>query len=165
MVTVVTPCEFTDADLTHPWATKWRIPLVATPYPRWFYEVALVVPRGEFEWLNVVWPTDDEAEIIGSYIDYRRDYYRESHQRKMLARALDVDGSTNTVILAKTEAGWRYRCASWTSGGLWPYLDNADQQANYPPTRAGLIEIIRHAGRSSLLDEWIAAHPIWTKTG
>lgn len=165
MVNIVTPAEFTDADLTHPWATTWRIPLIATPYPRWYYEVALVVPRGEWEWLPMVWPTEEEAEIISSYIAYRRDYYREHHQKKMLERALDVDGTTNTVILVKTEAGWRYRQATWTRGGLWPNLDNTEWQSKFPPDRDGLIALIDKIERSTRFAEWVAAHPIWATTG
>lgn len=155
---------FTDADLTHEWVARWRIPLVAHPYPRWKYEVALVVPRGEHPdvWATI-WPDESEAQVIGSYIDYRRSYYRDSYTKQMLARPLDVDSSTNTVILLKTATGWRYRRASFSSGGLWPYITMPDEQAKYPPTRDGLIALIRRINdMGSSFAEWAAGHPeVW----
>ncbi|MGH3479680.1 MAG: hypothetical protein ACRDQD_22940, partial [Nocardioidaceae bacterium] len=76
---------FTDADLTHEWVARWRIPMVTNPFPRWKYEVALVVPTGEPAGVYAtIWPDETEAEVIGSYIDYRRSYYREGYAKAML---------------------------------------------------------------------------------
>jgi hypothetical protein len=111
-----------DADLTHPWAQRYRIPLVRTPYPAWRYEVALVIPSDEQPDLwHATWPTEDEAELIGSAIEFRRSWYREGYAAKMLERPLDVDSTTNSLILLRnSERGWQYRLASYEHGP-WPY--------------------------------------------
>lgn len=133
-----------DADLTHPWAVRYRIP-VLTELPQWNYEVALIVPPAEpREWdrLKAIWPTEEEAEVIGSYIDYRRAWYREDLAARKLQRPLDVDAGTNTVTLVKTENGWRYQRATWTMHGFWPLLNQPEFQATYTPDKAGLIALI-----------------------
>lgn len=139
-----------DADLEHPWAKKYRIPLVSTLYPRWRYEVALAVPRDD-DLYRLVWPTEDEARAIGIYIDHRRNWYREGYRQRMLARPLDVDSGTNTVVLAKNEDGWHYRRDSWTSGGLWfPGIHHPEEiRAPYTPDLAGLLAVIRHSSASA----------------
>lgn len=163
----MTTAEF-DADTTHPWATRWRIPRVTTSHPEWRYEVALVVPRPDDPLLldgELLEPTEIEAEIIGSFIDYRRSYYREGYAAEKLERAFDVDGTTNTVILAKNVQGWRYRRASYQHG-LWPLWNNPEKQAEFPPTRAGLAALLDHInnlGRS--WSEWKAEHPLPAEEG
>jgi hypothetical protein len=87
-------------------------------------------------------PTEAEAEVIGCYIDFRRSYYRESWAARMLERPFDVDDSTNTVVLLKTERGWQYRRASFRHGP-WPFWDDP-KQAEFPPTRAGLLALLNH---------------------
>lgn len=162
-----------DADLSHPWVARWRIPLVANWYPRWFYEVAVAVPREATptHWADMLqWPDEDEAAVIGSYIGYRRDWYTEGWQEQMLTRPLDVDSGTNTVILIKTTNGWRYRCASF-EGGPWPTVNEPEWQAKYPPTKYGLIALIRHAARGNVrhdfapygrFEAWMDDHPeVW----
>lgn len=172
---ITIPADFADdADLEHEWAKLWRIPLVDHPHPRWKYEVALVVPRtlqrygGQPEHLyGAVWPNDDEAEIIASYIDYRRAWYNDPWQAGMLRRPLDVDSGTNTVILCKRADGWRYRRASF-DGGLWPYFNNADMIAQLSPDKAGLMKIIEFAEGgpeclSRRFDEWRRDHAeLWS---
>lgn len=123
---------FTDADLTHPWVERYRIPLVDSPWPTWKYEVALVRPGygNHGFWADAQWPTEDEARLIGCAIDFCRDWYREGYQQTMLARPLDVDSGTNTVILMKLPRGWVYRRATHEYGPLmFPSFD-ADEQ--YP---------------------------------
>lgn len=139
-MTVDSDQDFEDADLTHPWAAQHRIPLVEHQWPHWKYEVALVRPNdadSEFLLLVAVWPTEEEAALIGRYITWRREYYREHWQAKMLKRPLDVDSGTNTQILMKTEHGWHYRLASWNQG-LMPLPE--DEQI--PPTIDGLIALL-----------------------
>lgn len=129
---------FEDADLTHPWATKYRIPLISGYGPSWLYEVALIIPESEDNWRKAIWPDEDEAKLIGDYINYRRDYYNQSYQNKMLAKALDVHSSTNTVSLIKTlDRGWGYNRMTWTSGPAFVYeptltalLDRINEHSN-----------------------------------
>jgi hypothetical protein len=154
--------------LDHEWAKTWRIPLVTSPYPRWKYEVALVVPdpADTVDLWRATWPTDLEAEVVGSLIDYRRDWYNERWKRQMLERPLDVDSGTNTLILLKRESGWSYRRATF-EGGTWPSALNADHMAKFPPNKIGLIAIIEqaHGGPDRTprsLTEWMEAHSdVW----
>ncbi|WP_280389877.1 hypothetical protein [Nocardia wallacei] len=150
-----------DADMEHPWAKQWRIPRVTSTHPDWRYEVALVVPSGGVGILadSLKEPTEAEARIIGSYIDYRRAYYRDSWRAKMLERPFDIDGTTNTTILALTEQGWKYRRASYQHG-LWPFWNNPEKQAEYPPTPAGLVALLDHINKYGRdWPGWKAARP------
>lgn len=134
-----------DADLDHEWCTKWRIPIVNTVMPTWRYEVALVIPSNETDLFqqNIIWPTEDEAEVIGSFIDYRMTYYNDGWARKMREQRLDVDSSTNTVILGKRRVGWGYRLASFTTPALWPYPETPSEiAAKCTPDKAGLIALL-----------------------
>jgi hypothetical protein len=151
-----------DADTEHPWAKQWRIPRVTTTHPRWRYEVALVVPMvtdlpTTYPERELLEPAEADAPIIGSYIDYRRDYYREGWKAKMLERAFDVDDSTNTVILGLTAQGWKYRRASYEHG-LWPFWNMPEEQAKYPGTPAGLVALLDHINWAGKWPEWKAAH-------
>lgn len=151
-----------DADTEHPWAKQWRIPRVTTTHPGWKYEVALVVPSLEDP--NNFWqatePTEEEARIIASYIEFHMTYYRKSWAEKMRERAFDVDDSTNTVVLIRLAEGWRYRLASYRGGPLlYPAHDDPDRD-QYAPTSAGLIALMDRIGKyRSLWPEWKAAHP------
>ena len=131
--------KFTDADLTHPWVAKYRIPLIKSHCPHWRYEVALVAP-GAF-WTDSpmapTWPTEDEAQVIGAFIEYRMEYYNAGWAAKMRQLPLDADSTTNTVVLLRTENSWQYRRDSWVYGPLFaPGVDE------YPATVAGLIDLI-----------------------
>lgn len=148
--------NFTEADLTHPWAAAdgLRIPLVDTTHPRIPYEVALVAPGGHPE---AILPTDAEAQVIASFIDFRRAYYTTRYANLMLERQFDIDDSTNTVVLLCTENGWRYRKASWTG----PELVGSTS----PDTAAGLVDILdRHQSFGGVVSPrwaaWKSAHQI-----
>lgn len=170
------PADFaSDANLTHEWATRWRIPLVRTPITRWKYEVALVVPPAEpdpYDPWRATWPTEPEAAVIGSLIDFRMTWYNERWQAKMREWPLDVDSGTNTLVLLKRETCWSYRRASFNDAMTWPAWNNAEQVALYPPTKAGLVAIIANAwggitrynsDEPNDLGRWIADRPeVWS---
>jgi hypothetical protein len=144
--------EFEDADLTHPWVERYRIPLVEHQWPQWKYEVALVRPTErdhDFETLVAQWPTEEEAALIGRYIDFRRRWYREHFQQQMLARALDVDSGTNTQILLKSEKGWHYRRGTWDQG-LFPIPGY--HSVSFSSDRDGLVALLDHV--NSLSSRW-----------
>lgn len=127
MRTTSAPWEFDDADPEHPLAAL-RVPVVATTHPRWRYEVALIVsePASGFgPGLVGVEPTEEEGRLVAAVIEYRMRYYNAGWAEKMRARPLDVDGSTNTLLLLKrVGGGWSFRRASWTSGPpMWPSYD------------------------------------------
>lgn len=130
-----------DAQLDHPWASRYRLPLVTSVSPMWSYEVALVVPDGEpvspFRLLAPTWPSEQEAALIGCVIDYRRGYYNERWASLMLRRPFDVDSGTNTLILIRTEQGWAFRRRTWEMG---PIL-----RPEWTPDLPGLVALLDNA--------------------
>lgn len=110
---------FDDADTNDPLAAL-RIPVVRNPYPSWKYEVCLVINSADSAEISA-WegprPDDREVKQILAELDYRMDWYNAGWQAKMRRRPLDVDSSTNTVVLLKRpDGGWCYRRASWKTG-------------------------------------------------
>lgn len=140
-----------DADRDDPLAAL-RIPVVANPYPRWKYEVALMI-TGDDLWGPALRPTDAEVAQVVAYIGYRMEYYNEGWKAKMRRKPLDTDATTNSVILLKlAEGDWRYRRMSWEHGP-WPFYDMTERF-----TLEGLLDKI-----NDLVPEkwqaWKAAHP------
>lgn len=135
-----------EVDFDHPWAKEGRIPLIhGFLSSRGRYEVALVVPDEADYWLypgELLFPTEEEASLVTDYINYRRSYYNQMWQRKMLEYPLDVDSSTNTVYLAKTDKGWVYSRASWQSPPFYP-TPSAEKQY---PDLAELLDKINTFG-------------------
>ena len=93
-------------------------------------------------------------------------YYNAAWTAKMRQHALDVDGTTNTLILGKTADGWRYRMATWELGPVvWPGWDApADVTAPFTPNRAGLIALLDRwrslgAGVAASWSDWKTEHP------
>lgn len=149
-----------DADRDDP-LTKLRIPVTCFN-PGWIYTVAFdrVSDIGSNER-----PTDAEAAMIASYIEfYRTWWYNPTWQAKLLERPFDIDGGCNTVILHKYGADdWAYRRRSWEYGPL--FVPAYDRTENWP--------LLRVLDRSiTVLDEphkeweaWKAAHPeVFTET-
>ena len=150
---------FDDVTLDHPWVERYRIPLVGSAYPAWRYEVALVVPSSDpgeplpdFNLYEATWPSEEEAAVVGSVIDFRRSYYGEHWQTKMLEERLDVDSGTNTLVLIRRQGGWGFRLSTWRYGPTFVF---AEGRAD----RAGLISVLdRHWGEYAAWAAWKAAH-------
>lgn len=147
--------DFADVDLGHDWATRYRIPITADPFGlRSSYEVALCVPEADSAanrfGPTTIWPTEDEAAAIGSAIDYRRSYYFEHYQNKMLAEPLDFDSGTRTVLLVKQDDGWRYRKTTWDQ--VWSTKPTS-------PDIVGLIELLDDTMPGHGWKDWKQAHP------
>ena len=125
MSTETADWPFEDADQNDP-LTALRIPVVRSPHPRWKYEVCVVISDEEIRSGLPLWGPSlrpDEAEVrqIAAELEWRMSYYNEGWKAKMRQRPLDVDGTTNTVILQKFGDGdWRYRRASFEHG-MWPF--------------------------------------------
>lgn len=100
-------------------AERLRLPLVSTPYPRWFYITAIVVAPAEtiLGWRGVR-PTDAELCAVASYHEeYCSRWYTQEWRDRMAQRPFDVDGGACGRILIKyPHGGWGYRRASWQSG-------------------------------------------------
>lgn len=138
--------------------TALRIPVVGSPYPRWRYEVALVIADDDL-WGPALRPDDAETRMIVAYIEYRMEYYNSSWKAKMRRRPLDMDGTTNTVILQKRgEDDWCYRRDSWVTG---PLMVPSKFDGDLPLGLAPLLDQVNDFG--SIVNEkwraWKAAHP------
>lgn len=99
-------------------AVSLRIPLISTPYPRWYYVTAVVVSTDPHLWRGLM-PTDDELRIVGSFNDeYREHWYRDSWKQHMRDFApYDIDGGAVGRYLVKHEnGGWGYRKHTWQYG-------------------------------------------------
>lgn len=150
-----------EVDLEHPWATEHRLPIVTTWWPRWKYEVALVIPTAADPhpplW-PVEWPTEDEARLIGWFIGVRMDYYNDGWRAQMRRRPLDVDSSTNTVMLGKIDGCWHYRRLTWRDGApFWPGLYKPP--AGPFPGFDGLLELIREHAYQRSPERWAEHAP------
>ena len=148
-----------DADRRDP-LVKLRIPVIATPYPDWNYEVCVVISRpGEPDadlWGPALRPDDRETAQIAALLGYRMEYYNSGWKAKMRKRPLDIDGSTNTLVLQKyAEGDWRYRRMSFDHG-MWPFY-NMEQRFTL---EALLDRIYTHGDHpyQPWLD-WKSAHP------
>lgn len=153
------PCDY-DAEIDHPWAIRWRIPRIHSPYPTWKYEVAVCVPDPADP--SNLWgasePDETEARIIAQYIDFRRAYYREHWQKLMLERPFDIDSGANTTILMRTATGWTYRRATFETP-VWPHWDDP-RRADFPPTPEGLEKLLDHINWGDSWSEWKAENPL-----
>ena len=111
------PWPFDDADQDDPLA-KLRIPVVRTISPRWRYEVCLLVAEEPEALWRGFRPDEREVAQFLAELDYRMAYYSEGWKRKMRQRPLDVDGTTNTVLLWKRaeDGDWCFNRASWQHG-------------------------------------------------
>jgi hypothetical protein len=145
-----------DADQHDPLASL-RIPVVTSPYPGWKYEVCVVITDDDL-WGPTLRPDESEVRQIVAYTGYRMDYYNEGWKAKMRRRPLDVDGSTNTVVLLKrAEGNWCYRRCSWTMGPL--LVPPRDHE---PMTLEQLLDHIHLYGNDKPSPKWLAwkaAHP------
>lgn len=167
-MTETTYRQFEDADLTHPWAKQYRLPLVAHPYPHWKYQVALVVPGQDRDDIyHAVWPTEEEVQVLASLLEFTMGYYNDSWRAKMREQELDVDSSVNSLIFLKSHeltgptyipkpAMWSYRRATWEYGGItWPYLDTpAEVAAKFTPDKVGLINLLDKIEPWNGVSEW-----------
>src|ERR1700689_4613680 len=86
---------FEDAAQHDPLAAL-RIPVVRNPYPRWRYEVALVISEDD-PYGPSLRPDETEVRQIAAFLEWRMEYYNATWKAKMRQRPLDVDSSTNTV--------------------------------------------------------------------
>lgn len=106
-----------DADQHDPLAAL-RIPVVRTLWPGWKYEVCLLIDESEDALWRGFRPDEREVAQVLAELDYRMAYYNESWKAKMRRRPLDVDATTNTVLLWKRapDGDWCYNRASWKTG-------------------------------------------------
>jgi hypothetical protein len=119
-VTAAWPFD-TDAKQDDP-LTALRIPVVTSFNPGWKYIAAYIdVDTSKYSWGSTERPTDAEAAMIASFIkEYKHHWFRESYQRRLSERPLDVDSGCNTTVFIKYGPNdWGYRRCSWEHGPLF----------------------------------------------
>lgn len=145
-----------DADRDDP-LTKLRIP-VTSSHPDWAY-TATFDRVSEFG--SAERPTDGEANMIASYIEFYRTWWYTPHwQAKLLERPFDIDGSVNTLILHKYGTDdWAYRRATWRDGPR--FVPDYDRDEKLPLVRVLDRAMGSGAGRHphTEWEAWKAAHP------
>lgn len=100
-------------------------------------------------------PTDAEARILVSLIDYLRQRYREPWPTRMLAEPLDADAGHNTHIFHKCgENDWGYRWSTWDSPR---FSRGRTERHPQPLTLVQAIDRCRLGDRA--WEEWKTAHP------
>lgn len=152
---------FSDVDMNHPWVEKYRLPVIDSTNPRYGYIVSVVVPREDDEYaklFNLAAPTDAEAAVIGSYLEYKVETlgYRSGYLAKMRERALDVDDTINTITLVKrTDGSWAYSRITWTQPPA-PFVN-----ASYVPK--SVIEILDYIEKDYMTKETKAEWIEWKR--
>lgn len=142
--------------------TAMRIPFVGTLYPGWSYLVALCVNEDPE---TLLWPglrpSDEEALLVRSLIDYERSRYFQSYVTNTLdARPLDIDGSCNGITLIKRgEDDWAYRRWTWQYGPT--VVPDTWQGKEKPLPLIALGDRIHRVVDTPSRDwvEWKTAHP------
>lgn len=123
--------EQQEVDFTHPWVAKYRVPVVTDIRLGTYWIAALVVPdpNDAYNTYGFQEPDEQDAELVGKYIAYRKSWYGGAYLRKMNERSLDVDSGSNTIVFAKTARGWVKSRQNWTRQVLFPSRDDERQFA------------------------------------
>lgn len=137
--------------------TALRIPVVGTLYPGWHYLVSVCINEDPE---TMLWyglrPTDEEAKLIRSLIDYERSWYGETWTRNHLdTRPFDIDGGFNSLTLIKRgENDWAFRRRTWEYG---PVVAPDTWEGKEPPADlAGVLDRIHSWGGDELAPRWVA---------
>ena len=121
-------------DANHEWTRKYRVPVVDGLGSTMYFVATLAAP-GETYWgRDFLEATEDEAALIGSYIQYKMSDYYEHYQAQSRRHVVDIDNGVNTTGFGKMERGWIYNKATWQGQ---PYAPRMDEE-QYP----NLIELM-----------------------
>ena len=119
----------------HPWTQKYRVPVIKGLHPRMNFVATLAAPAqdtggndhyGEAH----LEASDDEAALIGSFIQYKLSIFREGFLASLRKHPIDLDDGVNTISFAKTDRGWIYSKATWDMQPHSPYADSPVQYPN-----------------------------------
>jgi len=113
----------------HEWTRKYRVPVVHGLGSNTYFIATLAAPEENIWGSDYLEATDDEAALIGSYIQYRMSDYYESYQAASRKQPLDIDSGVNTTGFAKLERGWIYNKATWRGQPFAPRIDE-EQYSN-----------------------------------
>lgn len=150
---------FFDVMLDHPWVAKYRIPMVSSYHPDYHYFVTLADYCPEHEDMTNLWdvetPTEEEAAIVGSYIEFKvaDQGFREHYLNEIRSRILDIDSGYNTISLAKRGhgLGWGFVRMSYRDSILYPYYDAETKYYNL----VDLLDFIETYSGNQPRDSWV----------
>lgn len=117
---------YSDVDVNHPWATKYRLPVLNSWHPTFYYILTVAVPYPEdvtFEVFDdIEMPTEEEAAMLGSYLKYKKSFYRGGYvARELDSKPLDIDGGVNTISFVKRNKWrWGYVRSTWRNSNPVP---------------------------------------------
>jgi hypothetical protein len=136
-------------DLQHPWVTKYRVPPVDSLYPSFAFIASLATGGDMLD--NFLAPTDEDAALVGAYIDYYKSYwYGDSYLRQLAQYPLDLDGGANTTSFALSNKGWVYRKSTWQGQPQFPYWNSEIQYG----TLLDLINSIETRSDNGINPRW-----------
>ena len=158
--------RYGDVLLDHPWVKKYRIPVINTiSSHRTGYIVALAIPldNDSYNLWNLDTPTEDEAKIVASFSDYtldRQGFY-QNYLKKVHEDEVDFDSGFNTITLSKrSDKGWGYNRATWTSSAPYPGYDTETRYDNI----VDLLDHIEKGYNGNPIDQkwldWKSSHNI-----
>lgn len=160
---MISPAEFTDKHRTalgldHPWAQKYRVPVLSHYSCGVFVIAGLVVPdpdMPDYLNLNYVTPTEEDAQLLGDYIQHRiQTWYYPNYANQMAQYPVDVDPGVNTVTFMKTaDRGWLYHRMTWDQ----PPAPLYGSKIRYN-TLMDVIEAERGPYSAEKWSEWYAQH-------
>jgi hypothetical protein len=145
--------------------TAMRIPVIGSTIPHWGYLIALCINENpESALAHGLRPTDAEAAMVRSAIDWERSRFREGYVAGVLdSRPLDIDGGHNTITLIKRgEGDWAYRRDTWEFG---PHLvPDTWMVKEQPVDLPGLLDRIWGWGNKGekpnpAWEQWKTDHP------
>jgi hypothetical protein len=155
---------FSDVMLDHPWVAKYRLPMVTSYHPAFHYFVTLAdVYNHAAEDMPNLWnvetPTEEEASIVGSYLEFKiadQGFY-EHYLKEVRSRVLDVDPGYNTISLIKRlNGGWGYVRMSYRDSIVYPYYNSDTKYDNL----VDLLDFIESYSGSEIREAWLD----WKKT-
>jgi hypothetical protein len=131
--------------------TAHRIPVVGSPYPGKFYEVALVLDDFDL-WGPTLRPDEAEILILVSYLEFRMQRYGKHLCAQKRRLPLDTDSGANTLILQKRgQDDWCYRKRTFRQGpAMYPEPDGP---------HLPLVRLLDQIYWNTTWDDWKATHP------
>lgn len=110
---------FSDVQLDHPWAKKYRLPVLNSWYPQFYYMLTVAVAYpDDVEYAvfdDIETPTEEEAAMLGSYLEFRKKtLFNERYIAEMETKALDINrGGPSMSFVKRNKYRWGYVRSTW----------------------------------------------------
>ena len=112
---------FSDVQLDHPWAEKYRLPVMNSWFPQFYYLLTVAVaPPADASWGkldDIETPTEEEAAMLGSYLEYKKsaDFHDAAYvERVFHSKALDINpGGPSMSFVKRNKYRWGYVRSTW----------------------------------------------------